>query len=145
MKKLLICCLLLTGCYTQVLNPNRIKRLPEPEPEIILPMPRYDDAVPVPQLRRDYYGRYSHPNYYNSYYPYDVPGYYQPPVRIIYANTRNNTQAQPYTVVEVKQPVAKVSQAAPPVDKERAAKIWQKRVSPRSRKPPTLTKKSTEP
>ena len=56
MKKLLICCLLMTGCYTQVLNPDRLRRIPEPDPEIILPLPRYDDAAPVPQLRRDYYG-----------------------------------------------------------------------------------------
>jgi len=144
MKKLLICCLLTTGCYTQIFSPDRIRRPPDPEPEIILPAQLHlqmHDAVPVPQLRRDYYGRHSHPSYYNSYYPYDVPGYYQPPTRIIYANTRANTQAQPYAVVEVGQPVAKVSQAAPPVDKERASKVWQKRVSPRARKTPTPTKK----
>ena len=143
MKKLLICCLLMTGCYTQVLNPDRLRRIPEPDPEIILPLPRYDDAAPVPQLRRDYYGRHSHPNYYNSYYPYDVPGYYQPPVRIIYANTRNNKQAQSYTVAKVSPAVAKAPVVNPSKeDKALSQKVWQKRVDPRNRKAPEPTPKN---
>ena len=127
--KLLAFLFLLTGCYTMVLDPLRV--LPESEPPKIESLPEYHD-VPTPQIRRDYYGRFSHPSYYSSYYPIVAPGYYQPPVRIIYTNKRDDTQAQLYVMVEVKEPVTKV-------DVAKADKVWQRRVSPMVRPPPTPT------
>ena len=131
--KLLAFLFLLTGCYTTVLDPLRV--LPESEPPKIESLPEYHDA-PTPQIRRDYYGRFSHPSYYSSYYPLVAPGYYQPPVRIIYVNERGNKQVQPYVVAQVKEPVA-----TPKKDIERQRQVWQKRIDPRIRKAPTPTPK----
>ena len=136
MKKLLMCCLfVLCGCgYTQFHDPLRI--LPEPEPPKMVPLPQHHDTL-APQIRRDYYGRFSHPTYYSSYYPTVVPGYYQPPIRIIYTNRIANIQTQPYQAPQVKVPVAKAPAPKPKKDIELQGRVWQKRIYPRIRKAPT--------
>ena len=143
MNKLLIGCLvLMCSCgYTRLHDPLRITK---PEPVKIEPIMDYHDGVP-PDVRRDYYGRFSHPTYYNSHSPYIYSGYYQPPTRIFYANTRNNKQAQSYTVVEVRQPVPVAKSSVPETSKEDKAlsqRVWQKRVDPRNRKAPQPTPKN---
>jgi len=140
MKKLLMCCLfVLCGCgYTQLHDPLRI--LPKPELPKIEALPEYHDT-PIPQIRRDYYGRFSHPTYYSSYYPTVALGYYQPPMRIIYTNRIANIQTQPYVVSQVKVPVAKAPVPKPKKDIEQQRRVWQKRIDPRIRKAPTPTPK----
>jgi len=140
MKKLLMCCLfVLCGCgYTQLHDPLRI--LPKPELPKIEALPEYHDT-PIPQIRRDYYGRFSHPTYYSSYYPTVALGYYQPPTRIIYTNRIANIQTQPYVVAQVKVPVAKAPVPKPKKDIEQQRRVWQKRIDPRIRKAPTPTPK----
>ena len=137
MKKLLMWCLVMfCSCgYTQIHDPLR---LPEPEPVKLEPIIDYHDGL-IPQVRRDYYGRFSHTSYYNSHYPYIYSGYYQPPARIIYVEAKPVTQAQPYRVPEASQPVAKVMEPPTQKDIAKAAKVWQRRVSPRSRRTPTPT------
>ena len=125
--------------YTRLHDPLRITK---PEPVKIEPIMDYHDGVP-PDVRRDYYGRFSHPTYYNSHSPYIYSGYYQPPTRIFYANTRNNKQAQSYTVAKVNPAVAKAPVVNPSKeDKALSQRVWQKRVDPRNRKAPQPTPKN---
>jgi hypothetical protein len=134
MKKFLMGCLVVmcstcNGCgYTQIHDPLRV---PKPEPVKIEPIMDYHDGT-LPEVRRDYYGRFSHPSYYNSYSPYIYSGYYQPPARIIYVEVSPVAPVQSQPVYEVtKQPTQR--------DDTKAAKVWQKRVSPRLRQPPKPT------
>ena len=129
--------LVMVGCgsYTQLFDPNR--EPPEPIPEIITPIK--DDALP--QLRREYYAerlardrdyRYTAWNRYTGYgyRPYESE-------RIIYVDTRpigQPTQVAPVTAPQLVQPTQ-------PYNADRAAQVWQKRISPRAREAPTPTKK----
>lgn len=126
MKKLLMWCLVVfCSCgYTQLHDPLRI---PKPEPVKIVPIMDYHDENP-PQVRRDYYARFSHPNYYNNHSPYIYSGYYQPSPRVVYV------EAKPVT-----QPVAKVMKPPAQKDVAKASQVWQKRVAPQVRQSPTPT------
>ena len=130
MNKLLIGCLvLMCSCgYTRLHDPLRITK---PEPVKIEPIMDYHDGVP-PDVRRDYYGRFSHPTYYNSHSPYIYSGYYQPPARIVYVEAPPVAKVQSRPVYELtKQPTQK--------DDKKATEVWQRRVSPRLRLVPTPT------
>ena len=128
MKKLLMWCLVIfCSCsYTQIHDPLRIQ---EPEPVKIEPVIDYHYS-PSPQIRREYYGRFSPPNYYNNYYPI-YSDYYQQKPQVVVVETKTN----------IKSPTYKMSEPSKE-DKARSQKVWQKRVDPRNRKAPQPTPKN---
>ena len=122
------CLVIFCSCgYTQIHDPLRIQ---EPEPVKIEPVKDYHYS-PSPQIRREYYGRFSPPNYYDNYYPYIYSGYYQQPPQVVVVEAKTNIQSPPYKMAE---PLKK--------DMARAERVWQKRVDPRNRKVPQPTPKN---
>ena len=83
-------------------------------------------------MARDRYYRYNAWDRYTGY----VDRHYESE-RIIYADTRPTgqpTQVAPVTAPQLVQPTQ-------PYNADRAAEVWQKRISPRVREAPTPTKK----
>ena len=129
--------LVMIGCgsYTQLFDPN--KKPPDPAPEIITPIK--DDALP--NSRREYYAERLARDRYYRYNAWDrYTGYgYRPyeSERIIYVDTRTVPQHTQVAPVTAPQPV----RPSQPYNADRAAEVWQKRISPRAREAPTPTKK----
>ena len=138
----------LSGCYTIISDPLQIKKAPavdihkmeiDDTRDEIFPMVNrsYNRQLHYPYAaqRNGYY--YVNPYYYNrynTYRVYDVYNIAQPSVSQK-ANTFTPVQQSPKT--EVKEtPSAK--------DIERARMVWQKRIDPRIRKAPKLTRRKKD-
>ena len=139
---------LLSGCYTIISDPLRIKEIPavdihkmeiDDTRDEIFPMVNrsYNRQLHYPYAaqRNGYY--YVNPYYYNrynTYRVYDVYNISQPSVSQK-ANTFTPVQQSPKT--EVKEtPSAK--------DVERARMVWQKRIDPRIHKAPKPTRRKKD-
>ena len=139
----------LSGCYTIISDPLRIKETPPADIHQIDKL--YDNEEVLPIVRKSsnpYYGNYTNPYYdnFNGYY-YNRYGYssYRAPVYY------SSYLSQPTQNVGTPQRIQKSTSVASPkptpvtsrVDKERAKAVWQKRIDPRLRKAPTPTPKKS--
>ena len=121
----------LSGCYTIISDPLRIKEIPAADIHQIDKL--YDNEEVLPIVRKSsnhYYGNYTNPYYgnFNGYY-YNRYGYssYRAPVYY------SSYLSQPTQNVGTPQRIQKSTSVAPPkppVDKERAKALWQKRIDP---------------
>lgn len=133
----------LSGCYTMVSNPLRIKEILVPDIHQIDKL--YDNEEVLPIVRKSsssYYGNYINPYYgnFNGYY-YNRYGYssYRAPVYY------SSYLSQPTQNVRTPQRIQKSTSVAPPkppVDKERAKALWQKRIDPLYRSINSYSEKS---
>ena len=127
---------LLSGCYTMVSNPLRIKEILVPDIHQIDKL--YDNEEVLPIVRKSfnpYYGNFNG-YYYNryGYSSYRAPVYY------------SSYLSEPPQNIDTSQRIQKSTSVAPPkppVDKERAKAVWQKRIDSRLRKAPTPTPKKS--
>jgi|3_EtaG_2_1085321.scaffolds.fasta_scaffold148772_2 hypothetical protein len=143
--------LVLDGCYTLLYDPLRIKPAPKinvrdleknnerDERNEYTPMVnrRYEWQLQYPYTpyRNGYYPNISYySNGYNSYSTYHVHNESQPSVS---QAQKTITPTQQSAKVEVKDETASR-------DVERAKRIWQKRINPRIRKAPTLTRRQKD-
>ena len=143
---------LLSGCYTIISDPLRIKEIPAADIHQIDKL--YDNEEVLPIVRKSsnpYYGNYTNPyygNYTNPYYG-NFNGYYYN--RYGYSSYRapiyySSYLSEPPQNIDTSQSVQKSTSVAPPkppVDKERAKAVWQKRIDSRLRKAPTPTPKKS--
>ena len=132
---------LLSGCYTMVSNPLRIKEILVPDIHQIDKL--YDNEEVLPIVRKSsnpYYGNFNG-YYYNryGYSSYRAPVYYSSYLSQPTQNVGTPQRIQKSTSVASPKPTSVTSR----VDKERAKAVWQKRIDPRLRKAPTPTPKKS--
>ena len=139
---------ILSGCYTLLSNPLKIAPIPKVDihnlekqdsPNEINPMVnrRYELRESVHHqrwLQRPYLHRYDghypiDPYYYNSYNTYSTHHIHDIPIT-------STSQVPPQQIIKVE-----VKEAPSSRDVEKAQQVWEKRISPRSRKALTPTRR----
>ena len=131
----------LSGCYTIISDPLRIKETPPADIHQIDKL--YDNKEVLPIVRKSsnpYYGNFNG-YYYNryGYSSYRAPVYYSSYLSQPTQNVGTPQRIQKSTSVASPKPTSVTSR----VDKERAKAVWQKRIDPRLRKAPTPTPKKS--
>jgi len=143
--------LVLDGCYTLLYDPLRVKSAPKinvRDLENNYQRDERDEHRLMVNRRYERWFQYSYSPYGNGYYPiisYHSNGY--SPYNIYHI--RNESQLsvlQPQKTITPAQQSAKVEVKDAPAsrDVERAKRIWQKRINPRIRKAPTLTRRQKD-
>jgi len=126
--------LLLTGCYTVLINPYSSKTEIAKKEKVT-----YDEQI-LPIVQKHYV---HYPQYYNRHdrnnYPFYSNNYfnnYEPPVYIISKTS--------YTPVQQKHSTNNINSTHTEGTREREKAVWQKRINPRNRKPPTPTRREKD-
>lgn len=130
--------LLLTNCYTIMINPHSSKT------QIV----KKEEVIPTEQILPIVQKQYVHyPRYYNYYdrnsYPYSYPFYN--------SSQHYHYEPQVYAIVERSTPISQEkhstdsnNQKNVEATRERKVNVWQKRINPRNRKPPTPTRRQED-
>ena len=126
--------LLLTGCYTVLINPYGGKTKVVKKKEVI----QTEEILPIVQKHYVHY-----PQYYNRYdtnnYPFYTStnhSYYDPQIYIV-SEPSEPTSQQKQSTNNIPQRHIEPTHA----DKKN---VWQKRINPRNRKPPTPTRREKD-
>ena len=126
--------LLLTGCYTVLINPYNSKTEVTKKEEVI----HTEQILPIVQKHYVHY-----PQYYNRHDRNNYPFYsntehynYRTPLYII-------SETNPTTIQE-KRPTINVTPKYTESTREQRKAVWQKRTNPRNRKPPKLTRREKD-
>ena len=126
--------LLLTGCYTVLINPYDGKTKVAKKEEVI-------KTVQILPIVQKHYVHY--PQYYNRHdrniYPFYTStnhSYYDPRIYIVSEPSEPTSQQ--------KQPTNNTNQKYTEPTREQRKAVWQKRINPRNRKPPTPTRREKD-
>jgi len=130
--------LLLTGCYTVLINPYSSKTEIAKKEKVT-----YDEQI-LPIVQKHYV---HYPQYYNRHdrnnYPYSYPFYN--------SSQHYHYEPQVYAIVERSTPISQEkhstdsnNQKNVEATRERKVNVWQKRINPRNRKPPTPTRRQKD-
>jgi len=126
--------LLLTGCYTVLINPYNSKTEVTKKEEVT----HTEQILPIVQKHYVHY-----PQYYNRHDRNNYPFYnnnehynYRTPLYII-------SETNPTTIQE-KRPTINVTPKYTESTREQRKAVWQKRTNPRNRKPPKLTRREKD-
>ena len=143
--------LVLDGCYTLLYDPLRVKSAPKinvRDLENNYQRDERDEHRLMVNRRYERWFQYSYSPYGNGYYPiisYHSNGY--SPYNIYHIRNESLLSVlQPQKTITPAQQSAKVEVKDAPAsrDVERAKRIWQKRINPRIRKAPTLTRRQKD-
>ena len=126
--------LLLTGCYTVLINPYDGKTKVAKKEEVIKTV----QILPIVQKHYVHYPQYYNRHDRNIYPFYSNSDHYnsRTPLYIISATNQKPTQQ--------KQPTNNTNQKYTEPTREQRKAVWQKRINPRNRKPPTPTRREKD-
>tara|TARA_Y100000034_G_scaffold85950_1_gene103028 strand:+ start:135 stop:581 length:447 start_codon:yes stop_codon:yes gene_type:complete len=131
----------LNGCYTLLSDPLKISPKPKVDIHNIKEQGKNNESYPMVNrhyVRRsyqpyvywnEYYNYRRDPHYYNSYHSFDHHHVHDVPQTSV-------SQTLPQQVIKVE-----VKNTPSSRDVEKAQQVWEKRISPRSRKAPTPTRR----
>ena len=134
--RLLPLLLVLNGCYTLLLDPMRVREVPQNDTKIYQHYERFE-TLPIVRDNSQLQFQYPYANMHNGYYYNNPYGIYITPQRNVYEEVdRPNkvTLAQPIKV-----------DSAILAEKKRLQKLaWERRINPRARKVPMPTRREKE-
>ena len=142
--RLLPLLLVLNGCYTLLLDPMRVREVPQNDTKIYQHYERFE-TLPIVRDNSQLQFQYPYANMHNGYYynnpytytQYNPYGIYITPQHNVYKETNRQNKVPPV------QPI-KVDPAILAEKKIFQKLVWERRINPRARKAPMPTRREKE-
>ena len=142
--RLLPLLLVLNGCYTLLLDPMRVREVPQNDTKIYQHYERFE-TLPIVRDNSQLQFQYPYANMHNGYYynnpytytQYNPYGIYITPQRNVYEEVGRHNKVTSVQPIKVDSAIL--------AEKKRLQKLaWERRINPRARKVPMPTRREKE-
>ena len=134
--RLLPLLLVLNGCYTLLLDPMRVREVPQNDTKIYQHYERFE-TLPIVRDNSQLQFQYPYANMHNGYYYNNPYGIYITPQRNVYEEVGRHNKVTSVQPIKVDSAIL--------AEKKRLQKLaWERRINPRARKVPMPTRREKE-